>query len=52
MCVCTWGDIEGEESCECLETPGSIVSNLSVALCPNEKDLERFEIANSQVLCS
>ena len=51
-CVCMRGDIEGEESCECLETPGSIVSNLSVALRPNEKDLERFEIANSQVLCS
>jgi hypothetical protein len=50
MCVCMW--VEGEESCECLETPGSIMSNLSVALRPNEKDLERFEIANSQVLCS
>jgi hypothetical protein len=47
-----WGDIEGEESFQCLETPDSIVSNLSVALRPNEKDLERFEITTSQILCS
>ncbi len=31
-------------------TPGIIVSNLSVALRPNEKDLERFEIEASQIL--
>ena len=31
-------------------TPGIIVSSLSVALRPNEKDLERFEIAGSQIL--
>ena len=52
MCVYMWGDIEGEESCQWLETPDSIVSDLSVILCPNEKDLERFEIATSQILCS
>ncbi len=46
MCVCMWGDfdIEGEESFQCLETPGSIVSNLSVALRPNEKDLQRLKL--------
>jgi hypothetical protein len=47
-----WGDIEGEEIFQCLETPGSIVSNLSFALHPNEKDLESFEIATSQILCT
>jgi hypothetical protein len=26
------------------------VSNLSVALRPNEKDLERFEVADAQIL--
>jgi len=32
-------------------TPGIIVSNLSVAVRPkNEKDLERFKIADSQML--
>jgi hypothetical protein len=31
-------------------TSGIIVSNLSVALLPNEKDLERFEVADSQIL--
>ena len=31
-------------------TPGIIVSNLSVALHPNENDLERFDIAGSQIL--
>ena len=31
-------------------TPGIIVSTLSVALRPNEKDLERFESADSQIL--
>ena len=53
MCVCVsmWGDIEGEESSQCSRTPGGIVSNLSVALCPNEKDFERCEIATSQILC-
>jgi hypothetical protein len=30
-------------------TPGIIVSNLSVTLHPNRKDLTRFEIAASQV---
>jgi hypothetical protein len=30
-------------------TPGIIVSNLSVTLHPNKKDLTRFEIAASQV---
>ena len=31
-------------------TPGIIVSNLSVALRPNEIDVERFEISSSQIL--
>ena len=31
-------------------TPGIIVSNLSVAVCPHEEDLERFEFADSQML--
>jgi hypothetical protein len=46
----------------CPRTPGSIVSKqhtqtaaytdiVSVALRPNEQDLERLEIATSQILC-
>jgi hypothetical protein len=31
-------------------TPDIIVSNLSVALRPNEKDLERFQIVDSPIL--
>ena len=31
-------------------TPDIIVSNLSVALHPKEKDLDRFEITDSQIL--
>ena len=34
----------------CPETPGIVVSNLSVALRPNEKDLATFEIAASQLM--
>jgi hypothetical protein len=46
ICV---GDRELEECT--LELMGRLVSNLSVALSPNEEDLERFEIATSQILC-
>ncbi len=57
-CVCVRGVIynqyrrESFECPACPETPGSVASNLSVALRPNEQDLERFEIATSPILCS
>ena len=50
MCVCMWGDRGGEESFEYPGTPESTVSNVSLALLPHEKDLERFEITTLPTL--